>query len=68
MGIFKNDLDSYISLIQTEEILESHHERFQKHNREMGWRIGITTGAVAATSYTAIHYDRPELFILSFAP
>ena len=67
MGIFKNDLDSYISLIQTEEILESHHEQFKKHNREMGWRIGITTGAVAATSYTAAHYDKPELFILSFA-
>lgn len=67
MAIFKNNLDSYITAVQTEEILASHAERFKRHNREMGLRLGITTGAIAATTYTAVHFDHPEFLALSFA-
>ena len=67
MAVFKNNLDSYITAVQTEEILTSHAERFKRHNREMGLRLGITTGAIAATTYTAVHFDRPGLLALNFA-
>lgn len=65
MGLFKNDLDKYISLVQTEEIFSTHNERFQRHQKQMKWGIGITTGAVAATTFISIQTNNPTILLLN---
>ena len=67
MAIFKNNLDYYISIVQSDEILESHKESLKRHNKEMLWRLSLSTGAIAVTTSVTLHYDKPEGIILTFA-
>lgn len=65
MAIFKNDLDLYISMIQTDEILESQNSRLKRHNKEMALCLAISTGAIATTTGIALHYDKPETLLIN---
>lgn len=67
MAIFKNNLDSYIDAIQMEEMLAAHVENIKRSHIAMRLRLGITTGAIATTTYTAIHFNRLEFLALGFA-
>ena len=67
MGRFKNDLDSYIQLVQTEEILQSQVEYMQRSHRETMTQLAVSTGAIAVSAYFAIHHDQSQAMIFGFA-
>lgn len=67
MGIFKNDLDQCIELVQLLEMSESNTKAMIRHNKEILGTIGIATGAIAVSSYVSITYDKPEAMIIGLA-
>lgn len=67
MGKFRNDLDTYIQLVQTEEILQSHKEYMIRSRREMLLQLALSTGAIATTAYYTIQNDQPQTMALGIA-
>lgn len=67
MGKFKNDLDSYILLVQTEEIIKSQTEYMQRSRREALLQLALSTGAIAISGYYTMHYDQSQAMILGLA-
>lgn len=67
MGKFKNDLDPFIQLVQTMEIVESHKQASKRFNQQLCAKLALSTGAIAASSYISINYHKPEALIVGLA-
>ncbi len=64
MGIFVNDLDKYLVSVQTEEIIASRYERYEKHSKSLNLRICLNTGAIAGATASALIIDQPSATLL----
>lgn len=67
MGVFNNNLDNCIQLVQTHEILESQNESLKRFNKQLSVKLALSTGAIAVSSYISINYHKPEAMFLGIA-
>ena len=67
MGKFINDLDSYIQLVETEEIFQSHNEYMRRTHKEMCLQLALSTGTIAATAYYTFHTNQSEVLVAGIA-